>query len=146
MPKEKILVIDDELFVRDLLFEFLGKQGFKVLLAESGEKALEIAKSTPFQVALIDLKMPGMNGIQTLKKLKKINPRVLPIIMTGYPTMESAVEALKSGACDYVIKPFKLNELRSSIERALRERKLKYEINELKEKIKFFENELNKYL
>ncbi|MDH4222320.1 MAG: response regulator [candidate division Zixibacteria bacterium] len=146
MPGEKILVIDDELFVRELLLEFLGKQGFEVLLAESGEKAVEVARSNPVQIALIDLKMPGMNGIQTLKELKKIIPNILPIIMTGYPTMESAVDALRSGACDYVVKPFKLNELRSSIDRALKEHKLKYEIDELKEKIKYFEGELNKYL
>lgn len=145
MPQEKILVIDDELFVRELLSEFLGKQGFEVLLAESGEKALEIARSTPAQIALIDLKMPGLDGIQTLKELKKINPQILPIIMTGYPTIESAVDALRSGACDYVIKPFKLNELRSSIDRVLKEHKLKYEIDELKERIKYFEDELRKY-
>ena len=145
MAQEKILVVDDELFVRELLSEFLGKQGFEVLLAESGEKALEIAKSSPVQIALIDLKMPGMDGIQTLKELKKKNPQILPIIMTGYPTIESAVEALRSGACDYVIKPFKLNELRTSIDRVLKEHRLKYEIDELKEKIKYFEEELKKY-
>jgi DNA-binding response OmpR family regulator len=145
MAQEKILVVDDELFVRELLSEFLGKQGFEVLLAESGEKALEVAKTTPVQIALIDLKMPGLDGIQTLKELKKITPEILPIIMTGYPTIESAVEALRSGACDYVIKPFKLNELRSSIDRVLKEHQLKYEIDELKGKIKGLEEELKKY-
>ncbi|MCJ7497956.1 MAG: response regulator [candidate division Zixibacteria bacterium] len=145
MAREKILVVDDELFVRELLLEFLGKQGFEVLLAESGEKALEVAKTTPVQIALIDLKMPGLDGIQTLKELKKITPEILPIIMTGYPTIESAVEALRSGACDYVIKPFKLNELRASIDRVLKEHQLKYEIDELKGKIKGLEEELKKY-
>ena len=145
MAREKILVVDDELFVRELLLEFLGKQGFEVLLAESGEKALEVAKTTLVQIALIDLKMPGLDGIQTLKELKKITPEILPIIMTGYPTIESAVEALRSGACDYVIKPFKLNELRASIDRVLKEHQLKYEIDELKGKIKGLEEELKKY-
>jgi two-component system response regulator HydG len=145
MAREKILVVDDELFVRELLSEFLGKQGFGVFLAESGEKALEVAKSIPVQIALIDLKMPGLDGIQTLKELKKITPEILPIIMTGYPTIESAVEALRSGACDYVIKPFKLNELRSSIDRVLKEHQLKYEIDELKGKIKGLEEELKNY-
>lgn len=145
MAQEKILVIDDELFVRELLSEFLGKQGFEVLLAESGEKAIEIAKSAAPLIALIDLKMPGMDGIQTLKELKKIAPQVLTIIMTGYPTIESAVEALRSGACDYVIKPFKLNELRASIDRVLKEHQLKFEIDELKEKIRNLEGELKRH-
>ena len=145
MPQEKILVVDDELFVRELLLEFLGKQGFEVHLAECGEKAVEVAKSIPVQIALIDLKMPGMDGIQTLKELKKISPEILSIIMTGYPTIESAVEALRSGACDYVIKPFKLNELRASIEKAIKEHQLKYEIDELKGKIRNLEDELKNY-
>jgi DNA-binding response OmpR family regulator len=145
MARDKILVVDDELFVRELLLEFLGKQGFEVLLAESGENALEVAKNTPVQIALIDLKMPGIDGIQTLKELKKMNPEILPIIMTGYPTIESVVEALRSGACDYVIKPFKLNELRSAIGRVLKEHQLKYEIDGLKDKIKSLEEELKKY-
>ena len=145
MPQEKILVVDDELFVRELLLEFLGKQGFEVHLAESGEKALEVAKSVPVQIALIDLKMPGMDGIQTLKELRKISPEILAIIMTGYPTIESAVEALRSGACDYVIKPFKLNELRASIDKAMKEHQLKYEIDELKGKIRNLEEELKNY-
>jgi two-component system response regulator AtoC len=146
MPGEKILVIDDELFVRELLFEFLSQEDYEVVLADCGEKAVGVIQSEPVKVALIDLKMPGMDGIETLKKIKEADPNTLSIIMTGYPTLESSIEALRCGAYDYVIKPFKLNELKSSVEKALHESKLKADIEKLKKRIKTLEEELKKYL
>jgi two-component system response regulator AtoC len=144
MSGEKILVVDDELFVRELLFEFLSKEDYQVVLADCGERAVEVIKAEPAQVALIDLKMPGMDGIETLKKLKELHPKMLPIIMTGYPSLESSVEALRCGAHDYVTKPFKLNELKDSVEKALHEHKLRTEITELKDRIKTLEEELKR--
>ncbi len=146
MSQEKILVVDDELFIRELLFEFLTREDYEVVLADCGEKAVELIKSQPVEVALIDLKMPGINGIETLKKIKEADPHTLSIIMTGYPTLESSIEALRCGAYDYVMKPFKLNELKSSVEKALHESKLKKEIGELKNRVKTLEQELKKYL
>lgn len=87
-----------------------------------------------------------MDGIETLKKIKEVDPNTLSIIMTGYPTLESCIEALRCGACDYLIKPFKLNELKNSVEKALHEYKLKTEIGKLKDRIKTLEEELKKYL
>lgn len=145
MPSERILVVDDELFVRELLLEFLSTQGYEVSLADSGEKAVQLMQIQPADVVLLDLKMTGMDGIETLKKLKKIAPGALAIIMTGYPTIESSIDALRHGACDYVIKPFKLNDLKSSLENALREHKLKSEIGKLKKRIAELEAELEKF-
>jgi DNA-binding NtrC family response regulator len=144
MSSERILVVDDELFVRELLLEFLSAQGYEVSLADSGEKAVELTQTQPADVVLVDLKMPGIDGIETLKQIKKIAPDVLAIIMTGYPTIESSIEALRHGVYDYVIKPFKLDDLKSSIERALREYKLKVEISQLKDRIEQLETELEK--
>lgn len=146
VPQEKVLVVDDELFVRELLFEFLSKEDYEVILAECGEKAVELIKSQQVEVALIDLKMPGIDGIETLKKIKEIDPHALSIIMTGYPTLESSIEALRCGAYDYMIKPFKLNELKSCIQKALDEYKLRTEIGKLKNRIKTLEEELKKHL
>jgi two-component system response regulator AtoC len=139
---DRILVVDDELFVRELLLEFLSSQGYDVTLADCGEKALELAQTEPPKVALVDLKMPGMDGIRTLKEMKKVAPETLSIIMTGYPTIESSIEALRHGAHDYVIKPFKLNDLKFSIEKALSEQKLKVEISQLRGRVKRLEAEL----
>lgn len=145
MAQEKILVIDDELFVRELLQEFLIKEGYKVYVAESGEKGINLVKATPVEIALIDLKMPGMDGISALKEIKKIAPGTIAIILTGYPTIDSSIEALRSGAYDYVVKPFKLNDLKNTIAKALNEYKLKSEIGRLRERIKSLEHELKEY-
>jgi DNA-binding NtrC family response regulator len=144
MPQEKVLVVDDELFVRELLFEFLTKEDYEVILADCGEKAVELVKSQPVEVALIDLKMPGIDGIEALKKIKEVDPHTLSIIMTGYPALESSIKALRCGAYDYLIKPFKLNELKSSVEKALSEHKQRTEIGKLKNRIKTLEEELKK--
>lgn len=138
-------MVDDELFVRELLLEFLSTQGYEVSLADSGEKAVELIHDQPADIVLVDLKMPGMDGIETLKQIKKMAPDTLAIIMTGYPTIESSIQALRQGACDYVVKPFKLNELNSSIEKALEEHKLHVEISQLKDRIAQLEMELKKF-
>ena len=138
-------MVDDELFVRELLLEFLSSEGYEVSLADSGEKAVKLMQSEPADVVLVDLKMPGIDGIETLRQIKKTAPDALAIVMTGYPTIDSSIEALRCGAYDYVVKPFKLNDLKSSIERALEEHKLKDQTTRLKERIAHLETELEKF-
>lgn len=143
MPK--ILVVDDQPYILNVLSDFLFKQGYQVVLAESGEKAAQVVKGSEVQLALIDLKLNGMDGITTMQKINQIDPNILTIIVTGYPTQESSVQALKVGAYDYVTKPFKLEDLKKTIERALKEYQLRQEISDLKEKIRKMEEELSEY-
>ncbi len=103
----KILVVDDELIVRDSLKEWLEVEGgFAVSMAESGAQALEHIKNEGCQLMLLDIKMPGMDGVEVLQKAKDLFPELPVVMMTAYATVETAVEAMKIGALDYLIKPF----------------------------------------
>jgi heterodisulfide reductase subunit A len=102
----RILVVDDELIVRDSLKEWLKDEGFQVDMAESGADALEKISRSPFHLVLLDIKMPGMDGVEVLKRSKEIRPELPVVMMTAYATVETAVEAMKIGAHDYLMKPF----------------------------------------
>ncbi|MGB5984966.1 MAG: response regulator, partial [Desulfobacterales bacterium] len=104
----RILVVDDELVVRDSLKEWLEVEGFSVEMAASGSEALERLAGSPAQLMLADIKMPGMDGVQLLEKAKAEHPDLAVLMMTAYATVETAVEAMKIGALDYLIKPFDL--------------------------------------
>jgi heterodisulfide reductase subunit A len=102
----RILVVDDELVVRDSLKEWLADEGFQVEMAESGEKALEKVSQEDLHLMLLDIKMPGMDGVEVLKRAKELRSELPVVMMTAYATVESAVEAMKIGALDYLMKPF----------------------------------------
>jgi len=104
--KFRILVVDDELIVRDSLKEWLADENFAVATAESGPAALEILREEDFHLMLTDIKMPGMDGVEVLKKAREIRPDLTVIMMTAYATVETAVAAMKIGALDYLVKPF----------------------------------------
>lgn len=104
--KFRILVVDDELVVRDSLKEWLVDEGFQVEMAESGTEALEKISSETFHLMLLDIKMPGMDGVEVLKRSKDMHPELPVVMMTAYATVETAVEAMKMGALDYLMKPF----------------------------------------
>jgi heterodisulfide reductase subunit A len=101
-----ILVVDDELVVRDSLKEWLVDEGFSVAMAESGSQALELLDAKPFHLMLTDIKMPGMDGVELLEQAKSRHPDLTVVMMTAYATVETAVEAMKMGALDYLMKPF----------------------------------------
>jgi heterodisulfide reductase subunit A len=101
-----ILVVDDELVVRDSLKEWLVDEGFSVAMAASGSQALELLDEKPFHLMLTDIKMPGMDGVELLEQAKSRHPDLTVVMMTAYATVETAVEAMKIGALDYLMKPF----------------------------------------
>ncbi len=117
--EKNILIVDDEKGVGDFLTIVLKKQGYKAFYASSGKQALELCRGRTFDLALVDIKMPVMDGIEFLKEAKRLNPSLLFIMMTAYPSIETAVEAMKEEAFEYVTKPFNVDELQRIIKRAL---------------------------
>jgi DNA-binding NtrC family response regulator len=142
-----IHVIDDESIIHEVLSELLTSEGYTVELSSNGEEALEKQPDFEFDLILLDLLMPGMDGITVLKKLKEIDPSAVIIIITAYASVESAIEAMKIGAFDYIQKPFKHDELLLTIQRAINLKKLQEENVRLKDELhkKFsFENIIGK--
>jgi PleD family two-component response regulator len=116
--KITILIVDDEEVMRNLLCDILTDAGYKVEAVSCGGEAIEKVQQDKFSIVVTDLKMPGMNGIEVIKKLKGINSGVCVIIITAYPSIESVIEAMREGAYDYIVKPFNIEELRLVIRRA----------------------------
>ena len=134
--KGLIHVIDDEPIIHDVLSQLLTSEGYDIEISSSGEEALEKFEVRTFDLVLLDLLMPGMNGIEILKAAKKIDPQALIIILTAYASVESAIEAMKIGAFDYIQKPFKHEELLLTIARALEHKNLQKENVRLREELK----------
>ena len=141
MAKARILVVDDEKNIRESLCAVLEQKGYYVLTVEDGYKALEKVKDEEWDLALVDLKMPGMEGMQVLREIHVINPNVAVIIITGYATVENAVVAMKQGAVDYIMKPFTADEIYIRVEKVLEKTRLVseniYLRQELAERYKF---------
>ncbi len=121
MAKEEqvILIVDDEEGLREGLSRLLEDEGYAVLCAEDGEQAIEIVRQTRVDLVLTDMRMPGMSGIDLLKKVRKIREEIGVIILTGYGEIESYIEAMNFGAMEYVSKPFKVNELKFIVNKIL---------------------------
>ncbi|MBF0550769.1 MAG: response regulator, partial [Deltaproteobacteria bacterium] len=107
----KILVVDDELSIRVSLQGWLKKFGYRVDTAEDGETALNLAEETFYDLMLVDIKMPGMDGIEVLRQIKGDSPDTLVVMITAHGSIESAVESMKIGASDYLMKPFDPKQL-----------------------------------
>jgi two-component system response regulator PilR (NtrC family) len=123
----KILVIDDEQSMRDFLSIMLKKEGHDVVAAENGTDALKAVQTEIFDLVISDVKMPGLNGIDVLKTVKEVSPETVVIMITAYATAETAVEAMKLGAYDYITKPFKVDEIKLIIQKALEKGHLRKE-------------------
>jgi len=142
-----ILVIDDEQSMRDFLAIMLKKEGHDVVTAENGNDALKAVQNEIFDLVISDVKMPGLDGIDVLKTIKDISPETVVIMITAFASTETAVEAMKLGAYDYITKPFKIDEIKLIIQKALEKRHLRNENILLKREIKSkagFENFIGK--
>jgi len=141
MTELSILIIDDEEVQVQSLKTFLSKRGFKIFTANSGEAGLEIIKENNIDITLTDFKMPGWDGLTTLKKIKEVNPEIDVVVMTAFGTIDSAVALMKSGAFDYLTKPIDLDELENILSKIKERRNLISENrllkNALNEKFKF---------
>ncbi len=122
MEKPKILLVDDEERFLTTTRKVLHKKGYEVFTATSGAAALKVLGEKSVDVAILDVKMPGMDGIATLKEIKRYHPLVEVIMLTGHGTFESAVEGLKSGATDYLTKPSDIAELLDKVAEAFEKR------------------------
>ena len=131
--KPLILIIDDEEALRDGCRQALQKSGYTVLTAGEGVEGVKIARERKPEIAFIDLKMPGMSGMEIIEILSKDVPDIVLIMITGYATILSAVEAIQKGAYDYLPKPFSPDQLRTVAKRALDHRNLKIETRRLRE-------------
>jgi two-component system KDP operon response regulator KdpE len=120
METGAILVVDDEMSIRRALHTTLQKLGFKIVEAARGEEALSLVRTNPFDAVLLDINMPGMNGIDTCKNIRRLFPRIPILMLTVRDSEDDKVEALDAGADDYITKPFQLRELTARIRAAMR--------------------------
>src|SRR6266511_2994651 len=139
-PEERprVLVVDDEKFIREILAEFLGMEGYLVRTAEDGSSALAELGRSHYDLVISDLKMPKMGGMELLEAMSKVAPNALTVIMTGIGTGETAIDAMKRGAYDYILKPFKVEEVVHIVQRGLEKRRLTAENLRLREALSLY--------
>src|SRR2546423_1538479 len=135
METAKILVVDDEPSILRLLQEALTQWGYSVKCASSGTEAVEAVRAEMFDAVITDIRMPEMSGLELLKEVKRQDESIEIVMMTGYPTISSAVEALKEGAYDYLSKPLILDELRHLMSRLVERRFLRGEVHSLRARL-----------
>jgi two-component system, NtrC family, response regulator PilR len=136
MLEDKILVVDDEQSMREFLDIMLKKEGYKVSLASNGEEVLKTIDKDIFDLVLLDIRMPRMDGITVLKKIKAASPETIVIMITAYASADTAIKAMKEGAYDYVTKPFKVDEIKLIIKNALEKKHLQNENTLLKQVVR----------
>ncbi|OGL42242.1 MAG: two-component system response regulator [Candidatus Schekmanbacteria bacterium RBG_13_48_7] len=124
MPGEKVLLVDDEEEFTSVLSERMESRGLNVDIADSGISALDKVHEHPYDVIILDLAMPGMDGIETLKRIRELNPDLQVILLTGHATLEKGVEAVKLGAMDFLEKPADIQQLMQKIKDAKANRML----------------------
>lgn len=137
-----LLIVDDDDGVREALW-VLFRDFYRVLLAENGRKAIEVAEGREIDVVILDIRMPGMSGIDVLARLKEIDPTTEVIMLTAYETLETAREALRLGACDYLSKPYEIDKMRETITRAFARRAVSKEIRNHDRRLRELQREMH---
>jgi len=122
---ESVLVVDDEEVMRDVLHSLLSEAGHRVTLAHDGIEGLALAKKQSFDAAIVDVMLPEMGGLDVLEELKKLDPEQCVLMITAFASVETAIQAMKKGAFDYVTKPFKHEEVLHILRNGLEQRRLK---------------------
>src|SRR5437867_2167600 len=136
MPDRRVLVVDDERSMRELLAIMLKQAGHDVTLAEGGEQAVEVLKSESFDLVITDLRMRKVDGLAVLRAAKEHSPHTVVLVVTAFASTETAVEAMKLGAYDYITKPFKLDEIKLTIANALERKRLQDENQALRTQLR----------
>src|ERR1700679_1492666 len=136
--RPRVLIVDDEKFIRDILADFLGMEGYLVRTAEDGAAALTELGHARYDMVISDLKMPRMGGIELLAAIGEAAPNALTVIMTGFGTVETAIDAMKRGAYDYILKPFKVEEVIRVVQRGLEKQRLAAENLRLREAVSLY--------
>jgi response regulator RpfG family c-di-GMP phosphodiesterase len=134
----RVLVVDDEKVIREILSDFLTMEGYVVRAVEDGAAALKELRQRPYDLCISDLKMPNMGGLELLEKIAENGLNVLTVIMTGFGTVETAIEAMKRGAYDYILKPFKVEEVVHVVQRGLDRQHLQTENLRLKQALSLY--------
>ncbi len=134
----RILVVDDEKVIREILSDFLSLEGYVVRAVEDGAEALKELQRRSYNLVISDLKMPNMGGLELIERITHLQIPVLTVIMTGFGTVETAIEAMKQGAYDYILKPFKVEEVVHIVQRGLDRQRLQHENLRLKDALSIY--------
>jgi len=143
--KVSILIVDDDPFLRDLLVRYFTQQGYNVRAVESGIEAKQEMGKASYQIVVIDILLSEMTGIELVDELKAVDPEIITILMTGHPSLETALAALKKGIQDYLVKPFRLEQLHEVLNRCLENKQILCENKKLKEELGEARRQLDKY-
>ncbi|HOO47623.1 MAG TPA: response regulator, partial [Deltaproteobacteria bacterium] len=135
---KKILVVDDEIGIRESLQKILEKEGYSVVTASNGEEAFKIIRKGDIDILVTDIRMAGMDGVELLKVSKSVSPFTEVIMITGYASVDTAVDSMKQGAYDYITKPFKKADILKAVHRAIEKQILTMDNIMLKERIEAF--------
>ena len=141
----RVLVVDDDDFMQDLLMRYLRRQNYDVITAGDAERAIAYSLTFKFDIAIVDILLGQIDGIELVDKLKSIQPNMIFIIMTGHPTLETALQAIEKGVNDYLIKPFKLEQLDDVIKKCLKGKESNQEIKRLNQELCAAQEKIQKY-